>query len=244
MNQELDQDLRKLRLHYLSDHLEDFIAGCDKEKRTTKSVIERMTELELVEKERRSIESRLKEARLGRFKRMHEFDWAWLKKVDRAQIEKLFGADFIGAKRNLILAGAQGLGKTMIAKNIGHEAVMKGKSVLFTTASDLVMTLQAKDTQIELNRSLRRYTKPDLLIIDELGYLFYDCKAADLIFEVVNRRYEQGSILFTTNLAFKDWNKIFPAAACLTAMIDRITHHVDVVVLEGTSYRRKESRQN
>jgi len=240
----ISEDLKALRLHYLSEHFEDFVSGCDKDKRTTKSVIERLVELELVEKGRRSIETRLKEAKLGRFKRMHEFDWSWPKKAERSKVEALLKGDFVTAKRNLILAGAQGLGKTMIAKNIGHEAVMRGKSVLFTTASDLVMTLQTKDTQVDLNRCLRRYAKPDLLIIDELGYLSYDCKAADLIFEVVNRRYEQGSILMTTNLAFKDWNQIFPAAACLTAMIDRITHHVDVVVLEGSSYRRMESRQS
>ncbi|NRA68944.1 MAG: ATP-binding protein [Pseudobacteriovorax sp.] len=243
MTDTLTIDLKKLRLNYLSENFGEFAAGCDKEKQTAKTVIEKMVSLELVEKDRRSTDRRLKAAKLGKLKQLHHFDWAWPKSIDRAKIESLLEANFITSSRNVLIAGAQGLGKSMIAKNIGYHAVMKGYNVLFTTASELVMTLQAKESPAELNKALKRYCAPDLLIIDELGYLSYDCAAADTIFEVVNRRYENGSIIFTTNLAFKDWNKIFPGAACLTAMIDRITHHLELIKIEGDSYRLMESKK-
>lgn len=175
---------------------------------------------------------------------MNEFNWAFPKYIDRGLIEDCLKGGFISQRKNIILAGAQGLGKTMIAKNIAFQAVMQGKTALFTTASQMVMTLKGFDNQIDLNRGLKRYMHPDLLVIDELGYLSYDHTAADLIFEIINRRYETGSIVITTNLAFKDWNTIFPGAACLTALIDRLTHHLKMVKIEGESYRLNESKMN
>ena len=244
MSKNLIDDLKKLRLNYLAGNLESFASGCDKEKRSTSDVIEKLSYLELVEKERRGTERRLQAAKLGRFKKIHDFDWNWPKGLNKTRIEELMKGDFIDLKRNILLAGAQGLGKTMIAKNIGYQAAINGKKVFFTTASDLVLTLKSKGSQSERLQGLRKFSSPDLLIIDELGYLSYDCEAADLLFEVINRGYETGSIVFTTNLAFKDWNKIFPAAACLTAMIDRITHHLDVIKIEGQSYRLMESKRD
>ena len=244
MEDSLILDLKKLRLNYLSENFGEFAAGCDKEKQTATSIIEKMVSLELVEKDRRGTDRRLRAAKLGKLKQLHNFDWAWPKSIDRIKVEALLTGDFIASKRNVLIAGAEGLGKSMIAKNIGYQAVMKGYNVLLTSASEMVMNLQSKDGPAELTRARKRYSAPDLLIIDELGYLSYDCAAADTIFEVVNRRYERGSIVFTTNLAFKDWNKIFPGAACLTAMIDRITHHLDLVKIEGDSYRLMESKRN
>ena len=168
---------------------------------------------------------------------------AWPKSIDRSKIEGLLTGEFIAGHRNVLIGGAEGLGKSMIAKNIGYQAVMKGYNVLFTSASDLVTNLQSKDGPAERNKALKRYSTLDLLIIDELGYLSYNCAAADTTFEVVNRRYETGSIIFTTNLAFKDWNKIFPGASCLTAMIDRINHLQDGVKIEGESYLLMESKK-
>ena len=146
-------------------------------------------------------------------------------------------------RENLIIAGSQGLGKTMIAKNIGYQAAIKGQRVHFTTASQLVLDLNSRrDSHIEFKKALKRFTGPDLLIIDELGYLSYDCQAADTIFEIINRRYETGSIIITTNLPFKDWSTIFPGANCLSAMIDRLTHHLKIVTIERPSFRLAESK--
>lgn len=243
MNTTLNQELRRLRLMYLAENLDEFVAGCDKAKLTPKGVVERIANLEIVEKSRKGTERRLRQAKLGKFKRMNDFDWAFPKQIDRQLIEEMLAAKFTNHQENIILAGAQGLGKTMIAKNIGYQAIMNGKTVVFTTASQMVMYLQSFDNQIDLNRAFRKFSQPDLLIIDELGYLSYDCKAADMIFEVINRRYETDSIVITTNLAFKEWNSIFPGAACLTAMIDRLTHHVKVIKVDGPSYRLRESKQ-
>ena len=244
MDATLKESLKKLRLNYLADNYEDFLTGAEKTTNSAKELIDRIVNLELVEKARRGTERRVRAAKLGKFKHLSNFDWNWPRGVNKEQVEILMKGDFIAKKRNLILAGAQGLGKTQIAKNIGYQALMTGKTVLFTTASDLVLGLKAQDNHVDLNRQLKKYVNPDLLIMDELGYLSYDCQAADMIFEVVNRRYENGSMLITTNLGFKDWNTVFPGAACLTAMIDRLTHHCEVIKIEGKSYRLKESKQS
>ena len=242
MNSQTINNLRRLKLSYLVDNLEEFIDGCNKSKLSVDSLIDRLCELEVIEKDRRGTERRLKQAKIGKFKRIEDFDWAFPKAINRDSIEKLLKIDFTNRQENIILAGTQGLGKTMIAKNITYQAVVRGKSALFTTASQMVMMLKSTETQVDLNRMLKKYVQPELLVIDELGYLSYDYQAADLIFEIINQRYEVGSIIITTNLAFKDWNTIFPGAACLTAMIDRLTHHLQMIKIEGDSYRLKESK--
>jgi len=244
MNSQTFDNLKRLKLSYLVENFESFIEGCYKSKLTASNIIERLCELEVLEKDRRGTERRLRQARLGKFKRIDDFDWAFPQNINRDSIENLLKTDFINRQENIILAGAQGLGKTMIAKNIAYHAVMKGKTALFTTASQMVMMLKSCDNQVDLNRMLKKYVQPDLLIIDELDYLSYDHQAADLIFEIINQRYEVGSIMMTTNLAFKDWNTIFPGAACLTAMIDRLTHHLQMIKIDGGSYRLKESKIN
>ena len=130
----------------------------------------------------------------------------------------------------------------MITKNIAHQAVITGHSVVFRTASDLLSDLASEYPHIR-RRKLAYYSRPALLCIDEVGYLSYDSAAADLLYEVVNRRYERASMLITTNRAFKDWDSVFPNAACIATLLDRLTHHADVTVIEGQSYRVRESEQ-
>ena len=201
-----------------------------------------MARLEKIERSRRSLERRLGNARIGRFKPLVDFDWDWPKKIDRPLIERALTLDFVPEGRNLILLGANGLGKTMITKNIAHAAVLAGHSVLVRTASELLDDLQLDSSEL-LRRRLKKYARPSLLCIDEVGYLSYDCHAADLLYEVINRRYEHRSIIVTTNRAFKDWNVVFPNATCIVSLLDRLTHHADITVIEGESYRRRESEQ-
>jgi DNA replication protein DnaC len=144
-------------------------------------------------------------------------------------------------KREQNVTASQGLGKTMLAQNIAHAAVLAGHSVLFTTAAKMLLDLGAQDSARLFDRRLRHYTSPALLVVDEVGYLSYDTRAADLLFQVVSQRYEKRSLVLTTNLPFSEWPTIFPNAACTTALIDRIVHHADVLVLEGDSYRRREA---
>lgn len=246
MNADLAGSLSKLSLHYLSKHLDDLVAEATRSRWSPQQLVEAAVLREIEERQRRSVERRLKDARIGRFRPMRDFDWGWPKGIDREQIERLLGLGFLERPENVILAAAQGLGKSMIAKNIAHNAVLAGHTVLFTTAGAMLLDLGQQDGPRALQARLRRYTAPKLLVIDEVGYLSYDTRAADLLFEVVTRRYEVGALVMTTNLGFGEWPKHFPGAGCITAMIDRLTHHAEIVTFEGESYRLREAseRQN
>ena len=239
---ELAAQLKKLGFRVLPDQLEDFLGRAKKGRWSTHAALAEMARLEEIERSRRSLERRLGNARIGRFKPLVDFDWDWPKKIDRPLIERALTLDFVPEGRNLILLGANGLGKTMITKNIAHAAVLAGHSVLFRTASELLYDLQL-DSSLLLRRRLKKYVRPALLCIDEVGYLSYDCHAADLLYEVINRRYEHRSVIVTTNRAFKNWNVVFPNATCIVSLLDRLTHHADITVIEGESYRRRESEQ-
>jgi DNA replication protein DnaC len=204
-------------------------------------LLEELVRAESQDRAQRSLERRLTRARLGTFKPMVDFDWAWPKTVDRGAVERVLSLAFLARAENVLLVAAQGLGKTMLAKNVAHQAVLQGYSVRFVTAADLLLDLGGQETSRALERRLRAYVKPRLVVLDELGYLAYDNRAADLLFQVISRRYERGSLLVTTNLAFKDWGTVFPNAACVTALIDRLTHHAEILTLTGESYRRREA---
>ena len=230
-----------LGLRHVSAHLDDLIAQATKKRLSPAQLLELLAELESQDRARRSLERRLTRSRVGRFKPMADFDWAWPKKIDREAVEAALRLEFLGAARNIVLAAPQGLGKTMIAKNIAHQAIQAGHSVLFITAAQLLLDLAAQDSARGLDRRLRHYSRPSLLCVDEIGYLSYDNRNADLLFQVISRRYEQKSLVLTTNLAFSEWPGIFPNAACATALIDRAVHHADVILIEGESYRRREA---
>ncbi len=239
-NNDLTQQLLRIGLRATSQGLDDLLARAIKQKWSPRQLLEEIARSEVSEKAARNLKRRLGAARLGRFKPLADFDWNWPKKIDRELIERWLRLEFIEQKRNLILVGANGLGKTSIVKNLAHEAALAGKSVLFRLASDLISDLSCDSPQLR-KRKLRVYGRVDLLCIDEVGYLAYDANAADLLYEVVNRRYEQGSIVMTSNRAFKEWNEVFPNATSIGTMLDRLLHHADVVLIEGQSYRRRES---
>ena len=162
-------------------------------------------------------------------------------RIDRPLIEAAVGLHFLGAARNVVLVAPQGLGKTMIAQNIAHQAIVQGHSVLFTTAAQMLLDLGGQESSRALESRLKHYAKQSLLVVDEVGYLAFDNRNADLLFQVVSRRYERKSLVLTTNLAFKDWPSVFPNATCATALIDRVIHHADVIGIEGKSYRLREA---
>jgi len=239
---ELLSRLVDLKLYCLADDLDDFIARATKQRWSSQVLVEELVRQETAEHERRSLERRIRNAKAGRFKPMADFDWNWPKRLDRQAIERALTGRLVPEKRNLILVAAHGLGKTMIARNVAHATVLAGHSALFVEASRMLLDLGSRDSARTLERRLKHYARPQLLCIDEVGYLSYDARAADLLFEVVTRRYEaERPILMTTNLAFKDWPTVFPNASCLVALIDRLTHHADICLLEGESYRRREA---
>lgn len=199
---------------------------------------------EETERARRSLERRLRCAHIGRFKALADFDWAWPQQCDQRAIAELMSLDFLHSATNAILVGSSGLGKTMIAQNIAHQAVLQGHTVLFATAGQLLGDLAGLDSDSALRYRLRRYAAPDLLVIDEVGYLSYSNRHADLLFELINRRHEKKSTLITTNKSFSEWSQVFPNASCVVAMIDRLVHHAEIIALKGNSYRRKEAQEH
>lgn len=239
---ELARRLTQVGLRALPSTLDDFLARAIKGRWSAHQILEALAQGEETERCRRSLERRLRQARLGRFKPMADFDWNWPKKIDRPLVERALTLDFLPEGRNLILIGTNGLGKTMIAKNLASAAVLAGYSVLFRTASEILDDLQSDSPELQ-RRKLKKYARPHLLCVDELGYLAYDPHAADLLYEIVNRRYERRSIVVTTNRAFKQWNQVFPNATCIATLLDRLTHHADITLLEGSSYRVRESEQ-
>jgi DNA replication protein DnaC len=247
---DLASRLLKVGLVAIARSLDDFLARATKSRLSPVQILEEIARLEEIDKSRRSQESRLRRARIGRFKPIADFDWNWPKKIERDLIERALGLDFIREGRNLALIGTNGLGKTMIARNIAHQAVLAGFSVLSTTAAELIEDLRSCSPET-LRRRLARYARPHLLCIDEVGYLSYDSHAADLLYKVVDRRYERPgtrditsrSILITTNLAFRDWNTVFPNATSIATLLDKLTHHADVTLIEGESYRKHESQK-
>lgn len=205
--------------------------------------IDRLLDLEEKERARRSLERRIRNAKLGSFKAMADFDWDWPEEIDRDLCEDVLGLGFLGEAANVVLCGPNGLGKTTIAKNIGYQALMAGHTVRRVTASEMLNDLAAQESSYTLARRLRRYSGPGLLIVDEVGYLSYDGRQADLLFEVISRRHETKSIVLTTNKPFSEWNEVFPNSSCVTALIDRLVHKAEIVKIAGESYRAKEARE-
>jgi len=199
--------------------------------------------LEEAERARRSFKRRLDAARIGAFKPLTDFDWSWPTQCDRPLVEEILSLAFIGESANIVLIGPNGLGKTMLMKNILYQAVLHGHSARFTLASDMLHDLAAQDSSASLARRLRRYTSPQVLAIDEVGYLSYDSRYADLFFEVITRRYQQCPVILSTNKPFSEWNQVFPNAGCVVTLVDRLMHKAEILTLAGKSYRLKEAQE-
>ena len=236
----LNAKLEKIGLRAIAHSLDDFIARATTGRWSPHMILESLSEIEAEDRSRRSLERRLRLSGIQKFKPMSDFDWKWPKKIDRDIIECAFTLDFIKEGRNLIMIGQNGVGKSMIAKNICYAAVLAGYSVFFRSASALIEDLQCESPAAR-RRKLRTYGNAGLVCIDEVGYLSYDDNAADLLYEVVNRRYERRSVIVTTNRGFREWNEVFPNASCIVTLVDRLTHHADVTKIEGDSYRLRES---
>ena len=191
------------------------------------------------ERARRSLERRLGNAHLGRFRTLADFDWDWPKRCDREAIEELMGLAFLHEAANAILVGPNGVGKSTIARNIAHQAVLAGHTVLCTSAGHMLNELAGADGDNALRHRLAVYVRPHLLLIDEIGYLSYSNRHADLLFEIVSRRYQEKSTLVTTNRPFSEWGEVFPNAACVVSLV----HNAEIIHIEGESYRLKEAKE-
>jgi len=238
----LADGLRAVGLAHTASELDDLVALATKRRWSPTQLLEHIVDAEQRERAKRSLERRVGRSKLGGFKPIADFDWAWPTRIDREAVDAAIRLEFLSDARNVVLVAPQGLGKSMIAQNIVHAALAAGHSALFITASQLLLDLGAQESARALDRRLRYYTSRPLLCIDEIGYLSYDARNADLLFQVVSRRYERKSLVLTTNLAFGDWPTVFPNAACTTALIDRVVHHAEIIAIEGESYRRREAQ--
>jgi len=205
--------------------------------------ITKLLQWEASERKKRSLARRLDNARLGRFKPLADFDWRWPTQCDKGAVSELMNLEFISQAINVILVGPNGVGKSTIAQNIVYHAVLQGYNALFIDAAQMLGDLSAQDGDNALRRRIKHYARPELLVIDELGYLSYGNRHADLLFEIVNQRYEEKSTIITTNRPFSEWGEVFPNASCVVSLVDRLIHHSEIIVLEGESYRVKEAKE-
>ncbi len=235
---ELREQATALRLHGLLAHWGELMADPESQRR-----VHQWLRWESAERSHRSLQRRLRGAHIGQFKPLADFDWSWPKEIDRAAIEELMGLEFMTDATNVVLVGPNGVGKSMCAANFAYQAVLAGHTVLFTTAGHMLSELAALDSDSALRRRLQRYAAPDLLLIDEVGYLSYSDRHADLLFELVSRRYLTKSTVVTTNKMFAEWNQVFPNAACVVSLVDRLVHRAEVVRIDGESYRQKEAEE-
>ena len=234
---DLTAQLGQLGFRAGRDALAAFLTHAHKSRLGPTESIEALAALERRARETTNLASRTRAAYLGAFKPIDRFDWAHPRKIDRDLIERLATLDFIGRGENVLLRGQSGVGKTMLAKNLGHAALIAGKTVRFTTLAAALADLLQQESLPAFERRLKRYTRPALLILDELGYLPCDSRAADILYNIISRRHEHRSTVISTNLAFKQWGTVFPGAACVVALVDRFAQHCHKVDIDAESWR-------
>ena len=237
----LNNDLQYLKLPFIADNYDSLATHAANEQWSHIQFLTRLMEGEAGFRRDRATQRRVRQAHFSVIKTMDHFQWSWPKKINRQQVQNLFRLKFIEDKANIIFIGGVGLGKTHIATSLAYDACLKGYSVLFATAIDVINNLSAAQATGHFYRELKKYLKPSLIILDELGYLPIDKVGADLLFQVISHRYERGAMIITSNRAYKNWPEIFNNDSTLTsAILDRVLHHAETVVIEGKSYRMKD----
>jgi DNA replication protein DnaC len=239
---DLAGSLKALGLFHTSANLDAFVQ--QHKRASPRELLQALVVAEEAERKRRSLERRSRRCRVAKFVPMADFDWSWPKTIPRQPIEAALTLDFVDAAENIVLIGPAGVGKTMIAKTLVHSAVLKGYSALFITAAELLNDLAKRETAAALERRLKFYCQSTaLLCIDEVGYISYESRGADLLFQILSRRHEKRSLVLTSNLAFSDWHTVFPNAACTVAMIDRLVEHASIIEIDGTSWRKRNAEK-
>jgi DNA replication protein DnaC len=236
----LDQ-LDYLKLPFIKAHHSELAAEAGRQSWDHQEYLRRLVDGEFGQRQQRCIERRIKAARFPVIKTLEQFQWSWPKKINRIQVQNLFRLEFIPQKGNVIFLGTVGVGKTHLATALGYAACLEGHSVLFADAIAVVNDLTAAQKIGSLKRAIKKYLRPETLCLDEVGYLAIDQGGADLLFQVISQRYERGSIVLTTNKPFKQWSSIFNNDSTIaSAVLDRLLHHAETVIIEGSSYRMKD----
>jgi DNA replication protein DnaC len=237
----LPDHLAFLKLAFFLDQYRPLADQAARESWSHGDYLARLADGEVQQHQEQSLRRRVRLARFPWVKTLEQFQWSWPKKINRAQIQHLFALGFLETHTNILLCGGVGLGKTHLAIALAHTACVAGHSALFMPAVDVINNLAAAHHAHRLKAELKKYLTPRVLVLDEVGYLPIDKSGADLLFQVLSARYERASTIITTNKAYKDWVTIFANDAALTsAMLDRLLHHAETLVIEGKSYRMKD----
>ncbi|NLX06295.1 MAG: ATP-binding protein [Phycisphaerae bacterium] len=238
---DLRRQLQLLKLPFILEHFEELAQQAGAQQWSHVDFLARLIEGEATLRQDQARQRRIRNAGFPVLKTLQQFDFTWPTKINRLAVQNLFRLKFIEDKANAILIGGVGLGKTHLAIALGWAACQAGPRVRFATAIDIINSLAAAQKAGRLVQKLREYTRPDLLIIDELGYLPIDKHGADLLFQIISHRYERGAIVLTTNKAYKHWPSMFNNDSTLTsAILDRVLHHAETIIIEGKSYRMKD----
>jgi DNA replication protein DnaC len=237
----LDSDLAELKLLVIAQSYREVLDEAARKGSSFLELLALLIGMEQAAREQRALERRLREARLPKPKTLAEYDFKFPKRVPKAVILRLFDCDFIQQNECAVLIGPTGTGKSHLLTALGYTAAERGYSVRHTRVVDMINHLTAAQINGSLDKSLRIYVRPSLLLLDELGYLPIDKRGADLLFQVVAARYEIGSIVLTTNRTFKEWGTLFCEDNTLaTALIDRLMHHGEAIVIQGDSFRMRD----
>jgi DNA replication protein DnaC len=238
----LDHQLKKLKLPTILREYDKQARLCAAEGRDHVQFLARLVELELIDRERRMIERRIKAARFPATKSLDSFDFAAIPSLNKMQVLELARCEWIERCENVIALGPSGTGKTHVALGLGLAACQKGLTVRFTTAAAIVHELMEAHDERQLLRLQKQLVKQKLLIVDELGFVPLSKTGAELLFELISQRYERGSILITSNLPFDEWTETFGSERLTGALLDRLTHHVSILEMNGDSYRLAQSK--
>ena len=239
----LEHNLKELKLPTFLKEYDKVASRCAAEGVDHPDYLLRLSELELIDRNHRMVERRIKAARFPATKSLDTFDFLAIPSLNKALVLELARCEYIDRKDNVIALGNSGTGKTHVALGLGLAACQRGLSVGFTTAAALVHELiEARDERRLLNLQ-RKLARLKLLIVDELGFVPLSKTGAELLFEVFSQRYERGSVLATSNLPFDEWTEIFGSERLTGALLDRLTHHVHILEMNGESFRLKQSRQ-
>ena len=240
----LHQQLDYLRLPFLKTQYAELAQQAAQQNGSHVDYLCRLIDGQYQQRLQHTIQLRVKAARFPVLKTLEQFRWDWPKKINRLQVQHLFRLEFLAQKGNVLFLGTVGTGKTHLATALGYAACLEGHSVLFANAIDVVNHLSAAHKRSDLKNELKKYLRPEILICDEIGYLPIDQHGADLLFQVISQRYERGSIVLTTNKPFKQWATIFNNDSTIaSAVLDRLLHHSETILIEGTSFRMKDQTQ-